>query len=128
MNTFQQPEVIGRDEVVRLGGLLPLTDDEIIEIAEIVGVDAAKITRLPIYRIISSGAWTPRLKDFLSESMKAMPHAHTGSVMEGYLTLTHVAEYATGTFTMADPVTGEMAEHTILYPYPDLRWAHTTCG
>jgi hypothetical protein len=128
MATFQQPEVVSRDEVVKLGGLLPLTDDEINEISGIVGIDSSRITRLPIYRILSPGAWTPTLKDFLSESMKTMPHAHTEAVMEGYLTLNHVAEYATGTFMMADPATGEMAQHTILYPYPDLKWAHTTCS
>lgn len=128
MSAFQQPKIISRDEVVRLGGLLPLTDKEISEIAELVDINASKITRLPIYRIVSSGTWTPTLKDFVGESMKTMPHAHTGTVMESYLTLSHVAEYATGTFMMADPATGEMSEHTILYPYPDLRWAHTTCS
>ncbi|MCD2175344.1 hypothetical protein [Rhizobium sp. C4] len=122
MSTFEQPEIVSREDVVKMGGLLPLTDAEINSIAELVGVSPSEITRLPVYRVISSGDWTPSLKDFLAESMSRMPFAHTKAAMQGYLTLEKVEEYATGKFTMRNPVTGESEEFTLLYPYPNLSW------
>jgi hypothetical protein len=47
--------------------------------------------------------------------------------MIGYLTLNNVEEYAIGKFTMRNPTTGEHEEFTFMYPYPDLKWAHTVC-
>ncbi|WP_306030518.1 hypothetical protein [Stappia sp. MMSF_3263] len=127
MPTFMQPEIVDREYVVKNGGLLPLTDIEISEISELVKIDSRLITRLPIYRVIGDNSWNPTLFDFLKNSMSVMPESHTRTAMAEFLTLKDVEEYAVGDFTLEHPETGETGRFRLMYPYPDLKWAHTFC-
>lgn len=57
--------------------------------------------------------------------MKGVPGKHTPGALSEYLSTEPVDEYAIGNFTME--VDGVVKSIEMIYPYPNLSWAHTTC-
>lgn len=122
--TFVRPVPISRAGVRKRGGLLSLSASERVEVAAILDMDEATITEKPFFRFLGEGR-LPTFPEFLKAMMKGVPDKHTPTAISEYLRTEPVDEYAIGSFTME--VDGSTKSLEMMYPYPNISWAHTTC-
>lgn len=114
------PQIVDRNKVASIGGLVPLSDVERQEMAVILGLRPEEITREPTVRIVGEpiDGWMPTFPEVVRYLMVARPHAHYLEPLQRYFRgEDRDGLMAMGRARLKNPSTGREGDFEIFYPY-----------